>query len=111
VIVRGSYRREEGDDTLIVEDMRELVQEKSKRPHKLIITGTPASLSDRTLLEDFRLTLAQYPGRTQVELHLFEPATSQTTVAVLPEQVNAENEGLQTRLRTLFGEAAIQVAS
>jgi DNA polymerase-3 subunit alpha len=111
VLVDGRFKQEEGEATLIVNDMHELVASTKETDPRLVINTTSAGLSDEVLVRDFRQALAQYPGRSLVELRIYEPHTASTTVAVLPEQVNPDGEGFLNRLTTLFGVQAVTLTA
>jgi len=117
VLVNGNYKLDDDGPTLMVKEMRELPQasngsglgKTTALKRKLVVKVTPEQMGNRLAIEDFRRNLAQFPGQSIVELHIFEPVSSTTTVAMLPEQVNPENEQLINRLTALLGEGAISV--
>ncbi|MCL2680363.1 MAG: DNA polymerase III subunit alpha [Coriobacteriia bacterium] len=108
VLIYGHYKVDDNGATLMVQEIKELpgASGQSKKP-KLVVKLTPEQMGDRLSVEDFRRTLTQFPGQSIVELHLFEPVSATTTVAVLPEQINPDSDQLIQRLATLFGDEAI----
>jgi DNA polymerase-3 subunit alpha len=109
VLMHGQYKREDGDVTLIVNEIKALPGGDVAAKPKLLVSVGPEQMSDRGTVEEFRRVLTLYPGRSVVELHLFEPVSKTTTVAVLPEQVNPDGEGLLERLETLLGAGVAKV--
>ena len=111
VLMNCNYKVDDDGPTLMVNKIKELpgASNNSNYKPKLIIKATPEQMGDRVSVEEFRRSLAQFPGQSIVELHLFEPVSATTTVAVLPEQVNPENEQLLKRLETLLGSDTVSV--
>jgi len=109
VLMSGHYKVEEGVPNLTVNRIKELPGGSSGSSYKpkLVVKVTPEQMGNRSSVDDFRRTLTQFPGQSLVELHVFEPVSSTTTVAVLPEQVNVDNQQLQDRLKTLLGEGTV----
>ncbi|MCL2438039.1 MAG: DNA polymerase III subunit alpha [Coriobacteriia bacterium] len=114
VLMNGQYKVEDGDTTLIVNEIKELPRDNGgngdngPKP-KLVVKVTPEQMGDRAAIESFRRSLAQFPGQSIVELHIFEPVSATTTVAVLPEQVNPDNIQLLGRLKAQLGNDTVSV--
>ncbi|MCL2605816.1 MAG: DNA polymerase III subunit alpha, partial [Coriobacteriia bacterium] len=114
VLIKGQYKVEDGDTTLMVDEIKELPHG-SNADHanmykpKLFVRVTPEQIGDRGAVDNFRRTLAQFPGRNVVELHVFEPVSATTTVAQLPEEVNADNIQLLERLKAQLGSDSISI--
>ncbi|MDR1775512.1 MAG: DNA polymerase III subunit alpha [Actinomycetes bacterium] len=111
VCVDGRYEENERGRTLFVNNMYRLVERTSTLRHKLIITTSTDTLQHADILADFKSVLVQNPGADSVELHLRDVVNGQTTVALMTEQVNSENENLQRRLQALFGRDSVRRAA
>jgi DNA polymerase-3 subunit alpha len=110
VLMNGQYKVDDDGATLMVREIKKLPGDSNRayKP-KLIVKVTPEQMGDRATIDDFRRSLTQFPGQSIVELHLFEPVSATTTVAVLPEQVNPDNAQLIERLKSLLGSETISV--
>ena len=112
VLMQGNYKVEDEEATLMVKKVRPLPgvtgSSKPKNP-KLVIKVTPCKFNNREAVGHLRRSLVQYPGQSVVELHVFEPISAVTTVAVLPEQVNANSDQLLDRIKTLLGSETVSV--
>ena len=134
VMMKGSYKVEEGEATLMVKKVKDLPQNtygtsvarvdspaelsdggfavrpnSSSPAQKLVVRVEPHQVGNRAAIEDFRRSLAQFPGQGTVELHIYEPIAATTTVAVLPEEVNPSNQQLISRLESILGTGTVTV--
>ena len=113
VLIKGQYKVEDGDTTLIVDQIKALPRSDkdsgSGAIPKLVVKVTPEQIGDKSAIESFRRSLTQFPGKSLVELHIYEPVSAVTTVAILPEQVNPDNIQLLSRLKAQLGNEAISV--
>lgn len=110
VLVTGKYEETDRGTKLLVQSIKAFNgAEFSKLPKNIVIRTTQARLVESDRVNNLKESLANYPGRDNVLLHVYDEFNDRELRVEMEEKVNADEGTLFADLAVLFGAGAATI--